>query len=116
MPIPGPRGITVVRLRGTRVSDGYGGTRIDWTDPDRKPIDGCAIAPLVEGEERDRGREGVVTALTLYAPHGSDIQADDRVETPADGVLHVEGPTRRWQSPFTGWKAGLTATLRRVDG
>lgn len=114
MPLPFARGITVTRLRGTRVDDGYGGERIDWSDPDRLTIKGCAIAPLVEDEQLDRGREGVVHAWTLYAPW-SDITAWDRIDTP-QGVFNVDGDPGLWQSPYTGAKPGMTVRLVRVEG
>lgn len=108
-------GVTVTRLRGTKVDDGYGGTRVDWTNPDRLTIRGCAMAPLVEDELVARGRQGVVDGWTLYAPYGSDVDFEDRVETP-HGTFEVNGTPGHWRSPYTGRESGMTIVLQSVEG
>lgn len=108
-------GLTLTRLRGTKVDDGYNGTRIDWTNPDRLTIPGCGLAPRVEDELLARGRQGVVVGWTAYLPFGSDVTHEDRVETPY-GVCDVNGDPGNWESPYTGRKPGMTVTLDRVEG
>jgi hypothetical protein len=108
-------GVTVTRLRGDTVDDGYNGSRIDWTTPDELEIPGCALAPRVEPELRDDGRQGVFHAWTLYMPYGADIAAHDRVDTP-QGLFEVEGEPGDWRSPYTGREHGATVHLQRIDG
>lgn len=111
-----PHGVTVSRLRGAEVSDGYGGTILDWDNPTTVQIDGCAVAPRIADEERDRGRQGVNIGWTVYAPGvDHDITHLDRMEIPA-GVFEVEGDPNPWSNPYTGNKPGTVIQLRRLDG
>jgi len=112
MPIPFPKGITVTRLRGTRVDDGYGGERIDWTTPESLTLTGCAMAPLVEDEILTAGRDAGVAAWTLYCAW-ADVKADDRMDTP-HGLYEVDGEPGRWESPYTGRRPGMSVRLRKV--
>lgn len=106
---------SVVRLRSTATADRYGGTVKDWTAPDSLTIEGCLVAPRTEGETTDGGREGVVIGWTVYAPHGADILATDRVEV--RGVAHeVDGEPSDWSGGFTTWTPGVEIQLRRVEG
>lgn len=115
MPAPFHRGHTLTRLRAAKVDDGYGGVRLDWSDPDRLAIPGCGMAPRVEDELRDRGRQGVVIGWTAYLPFGADVTFEDRIETP-HGTFDVEGEPGIWESPMSGRQHGMTVTLKRVDG
>lgn len=110
-----PFGETVTRLRGTHVDDGHGGTYVDWTNPTSLEIVGVALAPRSEGEAHDPGRAGVIVGFTLYAPFGSDIDFEDRLQT-SYGLFELEGRPGPWKNPFTGTEAGVTAALRRVEG
>lgn len=110
-----PHGETVTRLRGTTESDGYGGTRTDWSDPDELDIYPCAVAPLVEEELLARGREGITEAWTVYAPYKSDIRASDRIRY--DGMdFDVDGVPGNWRSPFTGSEFGMAVRIVRIEG
>ena len=114
MPLPFSKGMTVTRLRGTRVDDGYGGERIDWTTPARLTIQGCGIAPLVEDEQNQAGQSAAIEAWTLYAPW-SDIRFDDRIDSP-HGLFEVDGDPGLWESPYTGRRPGMTVRLRKITG
>lgn len=74
----GTRTVTVVRQ-----------PRVDRLDPNPPPaaiehdIEGCAIVPRASQEE---GKGWVVVeGYSVFAPHGADVTADDRVRF--DGVL-----------------------------
>jgi hypothetical protein len=108
------KGLTLTRLRGSRVEDGYGGSRLDWSNPQTITIPGCAMAPVVEDEIHTAGRSAAVAAWTVYAPW-ADVEADDRVDTP-HGLYEVDGDPGRWESLYTGRKPGMTFRLRRVGG
>ena len=113
-----PHGTPFTRLRAPKTDDGYGGTRPDWGgELDRKTWPACAVAPrMQEGEERDRGRQGVVVGWTVYIPEsGADVAFDDRGELPS-GVFEVEGEPASYTSPYTGLEHGTVVLLRRVDG
>src|SRR5690606_36820653 len=70
--------VTVYRLEPATVTNRYGGTEKDWTDPTRTPIHDVKAAPWREGEDRGDGREGVVIGWTLFAPDGTSLAAGDR--------------------------------------
>lgn len=105
------RNATVVRLRG-KTLDKYG----DPTGSDAEvELEGCAVAPRVSGDVDDRGRQGVVVGLSLYAPHGTDLLHTDRVKV--DGVVYeIDGEPGAWKSPFSGWEAGIEVALKRAAG
>lgn len=105
---------TVTRLRPTLVENRYGGDDKDWTAPTRLDIPECLIAPRLEGENTEQGREGVVIGWTVYAPHGADVEATDRVEV--RGVAHdVDGEPGDWSGGWD-WQPGVEIRLRRVNG
>lgn len=87
-------------------------------------IDNCAVAPRSgqpgshSSEMSERGRQGVIEGVTLYAPYGADLLRTDQVELPApySDMYEVEGEPGLWRNPFTGWEAGLEVALRRVAG
>ena len=102
---------TVVRVRGVTL-DEYG-------DPDGEPeeddLEGCTVAPRSSTEVDERGRQGVVVGLTLYAPYGTDIVHTDQLQV--DGVLYdIDGEPGLWKNPFTGWEAGIEVALVRAEG
>jgi hypothetical protein len=104
---------TVVLIRGGG-TDRYG-------DPiegeGRIPLKGCIVAPRKHplGETGERGRQGVIVGLSLYAPAGVVIRHTDRVEH--NGVLYeVEGEPGVWENPFTGSRPGTEVALRRATG
>ena len=109
-------GETVTRLRGTVVADAYpGATVLDWDDPDELDIDGCALAPRMDGENHDLGRRGVIIGWTLYTPPGADILPQDRIR--ARGADHdVDGMPGTWTNPYTGNTPGIEIALRRIEG
>lgn len=111
-----PHGVTVHRLRAVEVSDGYGGVRLDWSNPVRVALTGCAVAPRLADEERDRGRQGVNIGWTVYVPGvGHDITHLDRMEIPA-GVFEVEGDPNPWANPYSGTEPGTVVQVRRLEG
>ena len=104
--------ITVIRLTpgGTDVyGDAVTSTSSSTT------ITGCAVAPRYSTEPAERGRQGVIVGLTLYAPTGSDILHTDTITI--DGVSYViEGEPAEWHQPMTGWDPGIEVALKRVLG
>ena len=104
--------ITVVRPIPD-ATDSYGAPVISATEEFGCP--GAFVAPRMSEDLHDTGRAGVVVGLTLFVPFGFDVLHGDRVSV--DGVLYeVEGDPADWRNPFTGWEAGTTIPLRRVDG
>lgn len=103
---------TAVRVRPLGYDDN--GDPIEG-DPDRLDLEGCTVAPRSSGDIADRGRQGVIGGLSLYAPYGVDIVHTDLVEV--DGVLYeVDGDPGPWKSPFTEWEAGVEIALKRAAG
>ena len=78
-------------------------------------IAGCAVAPRSSSDITERGRAGVIVGLSLYAPHGTDIRHDDLFDI--DGTRYEsDGEEGTWESPFSGWAAGVELALRRAVG
>ena len=110
-------GETVTRLRGTPVVDPYSGesTGVDWSNPDELEIDGCAFNPGQSAEPTEVGRNAVITQPEVYTEVGADVLAGDRLIV-RGRTYEVDGDPSDWRSPFTGWEAGLTVTLKIVEG
>lgn len=116
MRFPLPHGDTVTRLRAKKGTDAYGDAVYDWETPDTETIPGCALAPTVEDEFHQAGRDGVEVGWTLYCGFGSDVTAYDRIKHPVYGLFEVDGDPGRWKSPFSGGEFGTTVRLRRIEG
>lgn len=116
MRFPLPGGETVTRLRAAVVVDAYGDETRDWAAAERVTVAGCAMAPTVEPEFHQAGRDGVEVGWTLYAPFDADVTAYDRIEHPTYGLFEVDGDPGKWRSPFSGLEAGTTVRLRRIEG
>lgn len=105
---------TVYRLRREgEPRDKYGDA--NDTEPARTTIDGAFVAPRTSGDVDDRGRDGVIVGLNLYAPHGTDLIHTDQVEV--DGTVYdLDGDPGQWKHPHTGWEAGMEVALKRAAG
>jgi hypothetical protein len=102
-----------------RVRPVMGGTSrygdAEETGTTREDIDGAFIAPSSSEDITGQGRHGVTDRWTLYAPWETDLIHTDRVEV--DGVLYeLDGDVARWTQPWSGWRPGVVATLKRVAG
>lgn len=105
---------TVVRIRPTPGGVDVYGDPVDSTESETT-LDGCAVAPRTSTDITEPGRFGVIVGLTLYAPHGTDIRHTDLFDI--DGVRYeADGEEGSWQSPYTGWAAGIEVALRRAAG
>ena len=83
--------------------------------PSREVCD-CYVAPATTREIDGNGREGVETALNLYAPSGTAIGPHETVTVPGHGTFEVDGTGFDWVNPLTTWRAGATFRLKRVAG
>lgn len=102
--------ITVTVRRPSK--DRYG----DETMSDPWTIEGCAVAPASSASVvDDPGRLGDTTTWTLFAPAGSDLQAND-VVTISGEDWKVQGNPGDWRSPFSGWEPGMVAEIARGQG
>jgi len=108
-----PYGETVTVVPGPPGSDQYGDplpvTRVSFD------IEGCGVAPRYSTEPTERGRQGVIVGLSIYAPIGSDILSTDSLRVRGD-VYAVEGEPADWRSPFSGWAPGMEIALKRAAG
>jgi hypothetical protein len=112
------RTVTVVR-ESPGGFDEYGDPTPGYTV--EHELDGVGWAPRVQGAGKasgdieDRGREGVIVGLTLYAPYGSDLLHTDQIRI--DDVLYkVEGQPGSWWNPHTGREPGMEIQLSRSEG
>lgn len=74
-----------------------------------------AIGPRTSTDVTDRGRQGVVEELAIYARHGTDIRRGD-VVTVDDAVLHVVGAPKVFESPFGDDLDGIEVPVERREG
>lgn len=108
-----PRGETVTIVRPSQATrDEYG------NDVAGAPVEilvvGCAVAPSGAGEDV-QARDQVSSALTVWMPAGTQVNATDKVRVA--GVLYdVDGTSRSWTSAFTGLTAPVEVSLTRVRG
>ena len=114
-----PFGQTVTRLRAPLVSDPYSQqvTRRDWTSAAELAIDNLAVDPGTSSETSTVNRDQITTTPTLLwsGDNPPDIVASDRVRL--GGVTwEVVGNRSDYRHPMTGWAAGSTWPLRRVEG
>lgn len=107
-------GESVTVLRAASVTDPYSGeaTDLDWSDPAEHEVPGCAFDPGTGSEPATTWRQGMSVTPTLYAPHGADITAADRVRVRAQ-VYEVDGEPSSWVSPTTGAGHGLVVPLSK---
>lgn len=104
----------IVRVRSTPGgTDAYGDPIASAETRVALPL--AFVAPRESSDLSDRGRQGVLVGLTLFAPYDSDLLSTDRIEV--DGVLFgIDGDIGRWRNPFTAWEAGIQVSLERVAG
>lgn len=111
------RGITITVERGPGLDEN--GDPVD-DEPTTHTIANCAVAPRLASEVEERGRQGSVVGLTLYAPPGSDLLHTDIIiiasGDPNPGRYAVEGEAGQWKSPFSGHDFGFEVALRRAEG
>lgn len=109
-----PHGTTVTVLRDSPGGfDAYGDPITSTTAETNIP--NCAVAPRFSTEPTERGRQGVIVGLTVYAPFGSDVLFTDRLEIA--GVEYViEGTPGSWSNPFTGSTPGMEIAVKRAVG
>lgn len=104
----------IVRVRGNPGGVDEYGDPIVGTD-DRTILIDAFVAPRESGDISNRGRQGVIVGLTLFAPYETDVRYTDQIEV--DGVLYdVDGEPGKWRNPFSGWEAGIQVALVRASG
>lgn len=102
--------VTIVRVSG--------GGQDDWGDPieateSRSDVEGCAVAPLKQGEDASPDGAVVLDGFTVYMPFGTDVRASDTVVV--RGLeYHVDGVPGVWSSPYSvGYPRGVEVVVRR---
>lgn len=107
-------GETVIILRpGTPTSDIYGND-VPGADT-RTDVEGCLVAPRLQGDATEGGRQGVIIGMTVYFPttRPTDPRATDRLEV--RGEVHtIEGDPGWWNGAPGGWDTEVAT--RRVEG
>jgi hypothetical protein len=104
--------VTILRA-GAPSSDRYGNV-VPGGDV-RLDIAGCAVAPRLQGDVTEGGRQGVIVGTTVYFPAGTDVLSTDRLEVRGEEHI-IEGDPGRWENPFTGTEFGVEVATRRVEG
>lgn len=82
-------------------------------------VTGCKVAPRMAEENTDRGRQGTLIGVDLFAPPAADIRHTDVVvipdSAPHAGEYEVEAQPADWRSPSAGGR-GLVVPLKRAAG
>lgn len=112
-----PHGEPVTRLRAAEILDPYskGPVDLDWENPRELVAPTCAVWQEQSNEPDEVGREQVITVTKVAFPAGFDIAAADRFVARGE-TYQVHGDPFDWTSPFSGWRPGVVATGRKVDG
>lgn len=108
-------GQSVTRLRPATTINEYGDI-VHTGAYDELELDGCGLAPRVEGEQNDGGRQGVAVGWDLYAPHGVDVEPTDLIRSADGEVYRVDGEPADWRHMMTDWRAGTVVSLARYEG
>lgn len=103
--------MTIVRVRSADV-DAKGNPV--GTD-DRLTLVGAFTAPRTSADVDQRGRNGVVVGLDLFAPHGTDVIRTDGIEVDGE-PYRIVGEVTDWANPLSGWQPGVVAALERGAG
>lgn len=113
-------GQTLIRLRAPLVADDYSAepTLRDWSTAAETPIDGLGVDPGGSVETSTVNREQIITRpqLLWQGDGAPDVQASDRFRDATGAVWEVVGHRSDWRHPMTGWVAGSTWPLERVEG
>lgn len=104
-------------LKPVAVIDEYSGEMSRWSFENVTPLTlgGFAVAPNVERESPQPGRNPIYSGITLYGPVGPDIDPHDRVIVRGT-EYEVDGEIADWINPFTGTRHGSVINLKRGDG
>jgi hypothetical protein len=108
--IVGNVGVEIIVWRETR--DRFG----DRVYTDERRIGGCVVAPQTSSETGTLRAATVTTGLTLYAPYGSNLTAQSRVQLPDGTRWDVDGVPGVWRNPIGGTGEGEQVQLVRVTG
>lgn len=116
------RGFTsrITILRPTVVEDEFSsGTTLDWSKPERVPVDFLVSLQPLTSTEGPVERPQVITGWQLITPPGRDLplRSIDRVESAAGQVLAVIGDILRFPHPIRPEGVHhVEAMLERVTG
>ena len=110
---------TIVIVRAPLITDPRDGSEYrDWNNATSTPISQCMVEPFMLAEklnfEENRDREYARTALRIYAPPGTDIDINDRVEF-EDHTYDVFGHPGRWRR-FNGVERYVSVIGRIREG
>lgn len=111
--MPFANGTTVTVTRRTQSgTDAYNNPTYTTTT---HTVENCGVAPRGEGDATDAGRQGVIVGVTLYAPFGANIQADDIITIGGED-FRIEGDPGSWSSPYSGVGRVVQVALTRTEG
>lgn len=107
-------GETVTRTRrvDSGTQDTYGNT-VWTTDPVQIP--GCGFDPGMSTELMTGDKDVTTIQPRLYLPAGTSVETGDAF-TVRGVEYEVDGVAADYQSPFTGWRAGLVVKLKNWSG
>jgi hypothetical protein len=103
--------VTILRPGTSTTTDVYGNP-VPGADT-RTDVTGCLVAPRLQGDATEAGRQGVIIGTTVYFPTGTEVRATDRLEV--RGEVHlIEGDPGWWNGALGGWDT--ECATRRVEG
>lgn len=105
---------TIIRLRGTAVTDPYSDEPDDlsWSTPATLTIPGCSVQPGPSAAVLRDDRRGVIVDFSAWVPGTPDVTEQDRVQY-AGTVYQIADTIQRWGF---GNLTHTVVPLKRVEG
>lgn len=105
---------SVTRLRGAKVADPYGGTRLDWADPARSNPIPADVQPVSSSEDV-AVQQRVETRYRVEMSLDADITAADRLKW-RSRTLEVIGDVEEWDQGARSLNHKALIARRVTDG
>jgi len=110
------QGEPVTVHKPTVTTDRYGNEVSVWAAD--ATYERCAVSSrsqTSDGDNTDRGRQGVTVGLKVFLPVGAQVGNHDRLEVRGK-MYEILGEPFAPHSPFSGLEPGVSVALRRVEG
>lgn len=107
-----------VKSPGTKTDPYSGAETEDWSPAavSTRVVPLCAIYPRMSEEPLEVGRTAVISGYTIILPPGDPITRRDRVSFRNVTDREVDGDPFDYLHPMTGWRPGVVANTKGVDG
>lgn len=111
MTVQGDETIVIIRRTADDVDD-YGNTAFTT---ERITVTNALVAFGATGEPNQVDREPIDGSLTIYLPHGTQIDPGDVFEVRGE-LFEKDGDPQVWSNVFAGFVPGVVVNVRRRRG